>query len=743
MYADVSFPISSWQVFTYRVPRELNGIIQTGSRVRARLGRRSNVQGVVVGLKEKARFKGQIQPISEIVDDIPLLDETLWQLLSWVSRYYLTPIGQVMRSAIPPRFSRHYKPAEILEVSAMEATDEAVEELRKKTPKQHELFMAILEMGGQTLVRNLSQISPRASAVCRALEMKGFVGLRTTVREPSLAGLKVASVSKDIQLTSEQREIADAVSTPLVKGEYGAFLFHGVTGSGKTEVYIHLAQQAENLGKTSIILLPEISLTPQIAGRFCSVFGDRVAIWHSRMTEAERGWTWRQICEGKYSIIVGARSAIFTPLKNVGLIVVDEEQESSFKQESPAPRYHARDVALMRGKLSGAATLLAGATPSMESFYNQAMGKLSYLRLTSRFGKALYPQVHVVDMNREREVREDYSVTLSRLLSEKIAERLDNREQVILLQNRRGFAPVVICRECGETEMCNHCEIALTFHKSDSLLRCHYCGANRSVPACCQKCGGKFRLGGTGTQKVEEVLVRKFPNIRYVRMDLDTTRRKGKYAEILNRFGNGEVDVLLGTQMIAKGLDFPNVTLVGVVNADTGLFLPDFRAGERTFQLIYQVAGRSGRGDKPGEAVIQTSNPDDAAIKSASQLDFDSYYNICLNERKELMYPPFSWISRVELSGGDRDKVQSRADRLVMRMKDRPKGIEVIGPAPCPLERIRGQFRYQILLKSPKNKDRNGEKFHTFLREHFGDGSGRQTKSGIKMTVDIDPVSLL
>jgi primosomal protein N' (replication factor Y) len=226
-------------------------------------------------------------------------------------------------------------------------------------------------------------------------------------------------------------------------------------------------------------------------------------------------------------------------------------------------------------------------------------------------------------------------------------------------------------------------------------------------------------------------------------MDLDTTRRKGKYAEILNRFGNGEVDVLLGTQMIAKGLDFPNVTLVGVVNADTGLFLPDFRAGERTFQLIYQVAGRSGRGDKPGEAVIQTSNPDDAAIKSASQLDFDSYYNICLNERKELMYPPFSWISRVELSGGDRDKVQSRADRLVMRMKDRPKGIEVIGPAPCPLERIRGQFRYQILLKSPKNKDRNGEKFHTFLREHFGDGSGRQTKSGIKMTVDIDPVSLL
>ncbi|MEE2876254.1 MAG: primosomal protein N' [Candidatus Neomarinimicrobiota bacterium] len=743
MYSDVSFPISSWQVFTYSVPGELKNIIQIGSRVRAPLGRRKNVQGVVVGLEEQARFKGRIQPISEVVDDVPLIDETLWQLLSWVSRYYLTPIGQVMRSAVPSRLTKNYKAEQLLEVSTLEVTSAAIQKLKQKAPKQYELLTKISDMGGNALVRNLSHVSSRASAVCRALEQKGFVKLKAVVREPSLGELKVESARKDVELTAEQKQISDVISIPLMKGNYGAFLFHGVTGSGKTEVYIHLAKTTEKLGRTSIILLPEISLTPQIAGRFCSVFGDKVAIWHSRMTVAERGWTWRQICEGKCSIVVGARSAIFAPVKNVGLIVVDEEQEGSYKQESPAPRYHARDVALMRGKLSKAVTLLAGATPSMESFYNQSMGKLDYLRLTSRFGNAIYPQVHVVDMKKEREVREDYSVILSRLLSEKIAERLDKKEQVILLQNRRGFAPVVICRDCGETEMCKLCQISLTFHKTDHLLKCHYCDANRSVQTCCGKCGGAFRLGGTGTQKVEEILVRKFPNIRYVRMDLDTTRRKGTYAAILNKFARGEYDVLLGTQMIAKGLDFPNVTLVGVVNADTGLFLPDFRAGERTFQLIYQVAGRSGRGDKPGEAVIQTSHGDDPAIKSASQLNFDTYYNICLNERKELMYPPFSWMSRVELSGKDRAIVQSRADSFVNQIKDKPKGIEIIGPAPCPLERIRGQFRYQVILKSPKNKDKNGERFHAFLRYHFGDGGGKQAQSGVKMTIDIDPISLL
>lgn len=743
MYADVSFPISSWRVFTYSVPKRLNGVIQTGSRVRAPLGRRHNVQGVVVGLDEKARFKGRIQPISEIVDDVPLLDETLWKLINWVSHYYLTPLGQVMRSAVPAGLSRSYKPAQVLEVAIVDSEQSAVRELKTKAPKQYEVFSAISEQGGRTLIRTLSHVSGRASAICRALEKKGLVTVKALSREPSLGGLKVESVHKSIDLTAEQKNVVDAMMISMREGDYGAFLLHGVTGSGKTEVYIHLAKVAEKLGKTSIILLPEISLTPQIAGRFWSVFGERVAIWHSRMTPAERGWTWRQICAGKYSVIVGARSAIFTPAKEVGLIVVDEEQEGTFKQESPAPRYHARDVALMRGKLSGAVTLLAGATPSMESYYNQAVGKLNYLRLTSRYGSANYPRVHLIDMNSERAAVDNYSVILSRLLCEKIAQRIERKEQMILLQNRRGFAPVVTCLDCGGVEMCQQCAIALTFHKADSRLKCHYCNSQSDVPKSCARCGGTVRLGGTGTQKVEEVLIRKFPRLRFVRMDLDTTRRKGAYTKILKEFGEGRFDLLLGTQMIAKGLDFPNVTLVGVVNADTGLFLPDFRAGERTFQLIYQVAGRSGRGNKPGEVVIQTNNPDDPAIKSAAQLDMEKYYNICLSQRKELMYVPFSWMARLELSGREREKVESWAEKLLEEVKERPRWFEIIGPAPCPIERLRGNYRYQIIFKSPKHRDKNGDIFHTFLRRYFGSTGIARKEGGVSAIIDVDPISLL
>ena len=743
MYADVSFPISSWRVFTYRIPQPLDGVIQTGTRVKAPLGRRKAVQGVVVSLGDKAKFKGKIQPISEVVDDVPLLDDTLWQLISWVSDYYLTPLGKVMRSAVPSSLSQQYEPAQILEVSAEKISSGQLQDLKEKAPKQHKIVQAISNRGGTLFVKDLADISDRASAVCRSLEKKGLVAIRAITREPELGGLKVTSVHKEIELTAEQQAVVDEIMKSMKQGLYSASLLHGVTGSGKTEVYIHLARAAQQLGKTSIILLPEISLTPQIAGRFWSVFGEEVAIWHSRMTSSERSWTWRQICAGKYSVVVGARSAIFTPMKNVGLIVVDEEQEGSFKQESPAPRYHARDVALMRGKLSDAITLLAGATPSMESYYNQATNKLNYIRLTSRYGDALYPRVHLVDMNEERAVLEDYSIVLSRKLTEKIAERMERGEQVILLQNRRGFASVVTCVDCGEVEMCKHCQIVLTFHKSDSLLKCHYCNFQKLIPKFCAKCDGTLRLGGTGTQKVEEVLIRKFPDIQFVRMDMDTTRRKGAFSKILKEFGEGRYDVLLGTQMIAKGLDFPNVTLVGVVNADTGLFLPDFRAGERTFQLIYQVAGRSGRGTKPGEAVIQTSHPDDPAIKSASQLDIEKYYNICLNERRELMYAPFSWMARVEFSGPDEKKVCSIAENHLKKISEKPQWLEIMGPAPCPVERLRGNYRYQIIFKSPKQKDKNGALFHTFLKQHFT-GSGKKGKKGnVRVTMDVDPISLL
>ena len=410
MFADVSFPISSWKTFTYSVPSRFHPIIQTGCRVIAPLGRRKKVRGVVVGINETTHFSGSIQPISELIDGAPIFDEKLWQLISWVSDYYLTPLGQVMRSAIPSGISRDFQPSPILKVSIISSDKIKLQKLERTAPKQHEMYKEIYNLGGATLLRNLSKIHPSASAMCRTLEKKKLISIEKIRKEPTLDNLKVNTIRKSINLTKAQKKVANTIMIPIRNQDHAAFLLHGVTGSGKTEVYINLAKEIEKLNKTSIILLPEIALTPQIAGRFYSTFKDRVAVWHSRMTVTERKWIWRQICDGKYSVVVGARSAVFAPMKNLGLIVVDEEQESSFKQQSPAPRYHARDVALVRAKLSRSVAILSGATPSLESFYNQFKGKLEYLKLSSRFGNAVYPKVHVVDLKREWKERENYSI---------------------------------------------------------------------------------------------------------------------------------------------------------------------------------------------------------------------------------------------------------------------------------------------------------------------------------------------
>lgn len=744
MFADVSFPISSYQVFTYRIPKDLSENVEIGVRVRAPFGTKENAQGVVVNLKMKAGFKGKVRSIGGIIDETPLFDETLWELINWVSRHYITPLGQVMRSAVPSQLSRSYSPPEHLLVQLNSVTAEEISALETRAPRQFQVIKLLENQETGVPVASLNSTMPNTAAVCLALEKKGYVSVARVPRIPDLSDLSITPVKKEVKFNKAQEQIVAEMEAKLRKESFSSYLLHGVTGSGKTEIYIHLAQRAEEEGRRSILLLPEIALTPQIAGRFRAVFGEKVAIWHSRMTNAERAWTWRQICSDAFTVVVGARSAIFTPLKNVGLIVVDEEQESGFKQESPAPRYHARDVALMRGKLSAALTVLAGATPSMESYYNQAVGKLNYLRLKRRYGAAKYPRVHMVNLTTEREETEDYSIILSRLLQEKMKDRLEKGEQIILLQNRRGFAPVVSCGDCGFVEMCNQCHITLTFHKAGETLKCHYCNFQKSCPTTCPSCSStRILLGGTGTQKVEEKLVELFPEIRCVRMDSDTTRGKGAYTRILTKFSEGGYDVLLGTQMIAKGLDFPNVTLVGIINADTGLYLPDFRAGERTFQLIYQVAGRSGRGDKPGEVVIQSNNPDHSVIKAAARLDLEKYYNVCLSERRELLYVPFSWMAKVELCGKKRREVEVCAELLLKRLRDKPKHLEILGPAPCPIERLRGNYRYQIIFKSSKEKDPNGQSLHRFLQNNLVDRGFLKRQKGVTLQVDVDPVSLL
>ncbi|MEE9167044.1 MAG: primosomal protein N' [Candidatus Neomarinimicrobiota bacterium] len=744
MFADVSFPISTYRVFTYSVPRNLEDRVKIGVRVSAPFGARKKVQGVVVDLRREKRFKGKTHPISAVVDETPIFDKALWDLLNWVSRHYLTPMGQVMRTAVPSRLTSSYSPPEQLMVRAVNGLGENLSALAESSPRQHRAMKFLKQRRDSIPVAALTSVIKNPWDACRALERKGYVTLARVPRIPDVSDLSFLPIQREIHFTPAQEKIMKGLEAWLEKKKFTPCLLHGVTGSGKTEIYIHLARRAELQGRRSLILLPEISLTPQIAGRFRSVFGDRVAIWHSRMTSAERAWTWKQICEDRYGVIVGARSAIFSPVRSVGLIVVDEEQESAFKQESPAPRYHARDVALMRGKLCGALTILAGATPSLESYYNQAVGKLSSIRLKTRYGGASYPQVDVVNMTEERGETGDYDSVLSRLLIEKIGERLKKGEQAILLQNRRGFSSILYCGDCGHVEMCRNCRISLTFHKAESVLKCHYCNFQKSLPRTCQECGGtELLLLGAGTQKVEEGLRERFPGLRLVRMDLDTTRRKGAYTRILTKFAEGDYDILLGTQMVAKGLHFENVTLVGIINADTGLYLPDFRAGERTFQLIYQVAGRSGRGEKPGEVVIQTSNPDNPAISCASRLDLERYYNICLSEREELTYPPFSWLAKIEFSGREREAVEREAIRFGGSMVNKPEHISALGPAPCPIERIKNNFRYQIIFKSPKKKDENGSKLHRFLENVFVNSSFSSRARGMGTYVDVDPASLL
>ena len=744
MFADISFPISSYKVFTYKIPEELIDSVQIGVRVKVPFGSRGSAQGVVVHRHEKPKFKGRIRSIKEVVDETPIFDAKLWDLLNWVSRHYLTPLGQVMRTAVPPKLTQSYSPPEQLMVKANVLSNSELSSLKEKALRQYEAMEVLSQYDGAVPVASMSAVITNPSTVFRVLEKKGFVTLEKVPRLPDMADLTLEPIEKEIVFSKEQTAVTRELERELAEKRFVPYLFHGVTGSGKTEIYIHLAQEAEAMGRHSILLLPEISLTPQIVARFRSVFGEKVALWHSRMSSAERAWTWRQICQGVYSVVVGARSAVFAPLRNVGLIIVDEEQEGSYKQESPAPRYHARDVALMRGKLNGALTVLASATPSLESFYNQAVGKYECTRLKVRYGKAKYPKVQLVDMMKEREETDDYSVIVSRLLKEKITERLGKNEQVILLQNRRGYSPVMECRDCGWVEMCRNCEITLTFHKTGNRLRCHYCGLERQVPVTCRECQGvNLVLAGLGTQKVEDALNELFPEGRLLRMDMDTTRRRGAHVEMLKKFGQRDYDILLGTQMIAKGLDFDNVTLVGVINADTGLFLPDFRAGERTFQLIYQVAGRSGRGSKPGEVVIQTNNADHPAVKIAAQLDLEKYYNIAMNERQELKYAPFSWMAKIEFAGKKQSAVENRAVSTTRNLRNKPRFIEVLGPAPCPLERIRGNYRYQVVLKSPKEKDKNGVALHRFLESNLLKGDKLKTKKGVSVHVDVDPVSLL
>ncbi len=745
MFAEVAFPIRSFQTFTYSVPDEHACEMHVGVRVYAPF-RNKTIQGVVVNIKNTSSFKGPIKKIIKPIDKVRVITPSLWRLIKWVSIYYMTPIGKVANSVVPKSLSSSYKPQLEKYVKTKSKVDsEKLHHLKKNAPKQYLAFKALTKNNTLCKVSSLKNIVENPLQICKALNSKGFVKLIDQTKDLNVNQSIFEPVFKDIAFNKYQTRVINSVIDALKSYDFSSFLLHGVTGSGKTEVYIAAVRYCLSQNRTSIILLPEISLTPQIAGRFRAVFGDIVAIWHSKLKPQQRSWTWRKICTGDFKIVIGARSSIFSPLKNVGLVVVDEEQESSFYQDAKEPRYHARDVALMRGSFEKATVIVSSATPSLESYYNFKQKKIAYLSLPKRYGDAKYPKVHIVDMLADKEETGKFDQVISGLLQDKIEQKLNKKEQIILIQNRRGFSPSVKCNECGALMMCNQCKIALTFHKNENRLVCHFCSFYlKNERLCCQECKNSvLNFSGTGTQKVEQLISQTFPESKICRLDMDTSKSSSNITSILKSFSNQEFDILIGTQMVAKGLDFPNATLVGIINADLGLYMPDFRATEKVFQLIYQASGRSGRSSKEGEVVIQTYLPNSPVIESAKNLDINKFYEGELLEREELNYPPYSWLAKIEFVGPDRLKVYSLLEKVKHNIKYKYIGLDILGPAPCFLEKLKNNYRFQLVFKSKKTYDPNGSLLHAFIKRNFKVYENKKLLGRNKINIYFDPVSLI
>ena len=563
-----------------------------------------------------------------------------------------------------------------------------------------------------------------------------------------------------LQLTKDQVRVLREINASIRSGIHKTYLLHGITGSGKTQVYIEAIREVLEAGKTAIVLVPEISLTPQIVRRFRMHFGEAVAVMHSRMSDGERYDAWRFCREGKYKIVIGPRSAIFAPLENLGLIVVDEEHEASYKQFETTPRYNARDVAVVRGQQTNTVVVLGSATPSIESYYNAQSGKYALLELPERIDDAVLPSISLVNMADEHKRRyaamkveaakigrkafEGGFHSISLLLEQKIHDRLQKKEGIILLQNRRGFAPFIECVECGNVERCDRCDVTLTYHLVKKHLRCHYCGFVKPVPRVCAKCGSSgLKLQGFGTQRVEQDVARIFPEARVLRMDLDTTTRKGAHDKLLQQFARGEADILLGTQMVAKGLDFPRVTLVGVISADTQMLLPDFRSAERTFQLLTQVAGRAGRSSLRGEVIIQSYQTEHYGLKHVLDHNYRAFYEEELQYRKSALYVPFARLILVELRGSGEKKVEATAEEFYRRFRRSSPATVLLGPAPAVISKIKDNYRWHIIIKAVKANDPNSALVRRAVTRVVHELSSSSVYAGVRITVDVDPQGIL
>ncbi len=601
-----------------------------------------------------------------------------------------------------------------------------------KLKKSERELLAFLELHpGPHNLAKLGQTVNNGSTAARALARMDLISLEAEGLNPNTSDNPAIPLPN-----SAQEQALSAVTSALKEKQYQAFLLQGVTGSGKTEVYLRAIEATLQAGRNALLLVPEIGLTPAVAGQFFHRFGKQVAILHSAFGDAERADQWRRIRDARARVVVGTRSGVFAPIQNLGLVVVDEEHDGSYKQQE-TPRYHGRDVAIVRARNAGAIVILGSATPSVETRYNAEHGKYSLLRLPERIAQRPLPAVEILDMRVEfLETRKQ--AIFSRKLLEEIQERLDQREQTMLLLNRRGFSSFMVCRSCGERLLCSNCSVALTHHRRDKRMLCHYCAYAEKIPAECPKCGSDYiQFLGSGSERVEDELHQHFPAARIARLDRDSAARKGAFDQILQQFRHGSIDILVGTQMIAKGHDIPNVTLVGVVLADIGLSMPDFRAAERSFQLLTQAAGRAGRGPSPGRVVIQTLNPDHYAIRFAAAQDYEDFYKKEIEFRKWLRYPPFASLANVLVRAEKQEDALRMATQLGYALTPAPEGVRVMGPAEAPVVRLKNEFRYQILVKTANR---------SILRSALNDLRRFAEKEKWKATalvIDVDPNSLM
>ncbi len=747
-YAEIVFNRPLDHPYTYAVPEEFRGQLAVGSRVLVPFGQGNKpTTGFCVGLTDEAPAR-TAKVLLEVHDREPIVTATLMKLTRWMADYYLCGWGQVLNAIVPAGARRQAgsRSVQMVELLPKILWPDPVPEL---TPKQ-KAALAILEAADKPL--ELTDVARKAGCgpmVVRGLVNKGFAKRKAGRIETADLEDEPIPTGEDgerlaaPQLTPDQDAVWQTLAPALVIGGFRPFLLHGVTGSGKTEIYMRAIEETLRQGKEALVLVPEISLTPQTIRSFRGRCGN-IAVLHSHMHESQRGGHWRRIAQGKVHVVVGARSAIFAPTRNLGLIVIDEEHEASFKQET-TPRYHARDVAVMRARLENIPILLGSATPSLESWHNAERGQYSLLQLPRRVLDRPMPLVHLIDLRTDKHPDKRLH-GISPSLERAMNQALDQGGQVILLLNRRGFATHLLCPSCGHVEMCKFCDLALTFHKDKDICQCHYCGYETKPATRCPECNlAQIRFQGMGTEKLEDEIATKFFRKVVQRMDSDTTQKPGSHKKYLEAFRRGDIDILLGTQMIAKGLDFPNVTLVGVINADVGLHHADFRAPERTFQLLAQVAGRTGRGERGGRVLVQSFNPDHPSITLAAKHDFLTFAKIEMSHRRKHNYPPFQRMARIVIKGKDEKITQDYAAllaaafapaMLAAQLPGEPaQELRILGPAEAPLYRLKNVYRFHFQLQSSSSAF-----LHQVLRRVI---PSVKTPSGVEVAIDIDPQDML